>query len=99
MCASVFGGLPFAGTRLMMGVGCNNSPANQAAQFHLSGRITTQALAWTWVPQCAAWSGNLTADGTPAQVHVCDAAPAPQTLSDGTIWKAIDPQEWDLYWP
>jgi hypothetical protein len=99
LCAGVYGGLPFAGSTIIMGVGCTSSPTLQRTQFHLSGHMTTQALAWTWVPQCAAWTGNVTNDGTTAEVHACSPAPAPQTLSDNSIWTPIDPQEWDLYWP
>jgi hypothetical protein len=93
-CANVFGGLPTPGSVVGMWDGCANSPRFQNELFHMSGRLVSAVLSGSSTGQCAIWKGNKTDDGTPAQVHACDAAPSPVGG-----WTPPDPQEWDLYWP
>jgi hypothetical protein len=99
LCANVFGGDPLPGKQVGMWNGCDYIPAYQNELFHMSGRIVAAVLPGDSSGQCAAWTGDTTVDGTAAQVHHCNAAPAPVTLGDGTIWTPRDPQEWELYWP
>ncbi|HKP63901.1 MAG TPA: ricin-type beta-trefoil lectin domain protein [Polyangiales bacterium] len=91
-CANVLGGEAKPGKFVGMWNGCDNVPAYQNEQFHMTGHVVG-------LGQCAAWSSDALADGTGAVVRPCTPAPGPQPVGDNTNWQPTDPQDWDIYWP